>query len=170
MLPAGAGYQPAILKIIKGRDMKSRKIVIIDEDKIFLGEIKEVLTASGYAPVVVNDALSAVDTIIRSKPDVILMELKMPSKNGFEIADDMNRVFETQRVPIIAMSLLFKDDPFPLMNLCGIKRYLKKPFHPLDVISAIEDVMQESNQLDWDRCLERMGMVVQNFEPVKTRQ
>ncbi len=123
--------------------MKNIKIAIIDEDKEILGELEEVLTASGYAPVVVNDARSAVDIAVRNKPDVILLELKMPNKNGFELASEMNRVFETQRIPIIAMSSLLKEDTFPLMNLCGIKRYLRKPFHPLDVISVIEDVIGE---------------------------
>jgi len=148
LLLAGAGYQLAVFKIIKDRDMKNRKIVIIDEDKKFLGELEEVLTASGYSPVVVNDAFSAVDIVVQRKPDVILLELKMSSKNGFELANEMTRVFETQRIPIIAMASFLKDESFPLMNLCGIKRYLKKPFHPLDVISAIEDVIQGSRQLE----------------------
>ncbi len=127
--------------------MKNRRIAVIDKDKKFLGQIEEVLAASGYVPVVVNDARLAVDITVRSKPDVILLELKMPRKNGFELADEMNRAFETQSIPIIAMSGLFRKESFPLMNLCmdlcGIKRYLRKPFHPREVISVIEDAIGE---------------------------
>jgi DNA-binding response OmpR family regulator len=128
--------------------MKNIKIAIIDEDRKILGELEEVLTMSGYAPLVVNDTYLAVDTIVQMKPDVILLGLKMPRKNGFELAGEINRVFETKRIPIVAMSDVFKDEFRFLLNLCGIDRFLKKPFQPLDVIWAIENVAKESNPSD----------------------
>ncbi|OGX05921.1 MAG: hypothetical protein A2Z88_02475 [Omnitrophica WOR_2 bacterium GWA2_47_8] len=123
--------------------MNNRKVVIINDDKQSLGDLEEILTATGHDPVVVNDALLAVDIVVQKKPDVILLELRMPRKSGFELADEINRVFETQRIPIIAMSSFFKEEFRFLLNLCGINRCLKKPFHPLDVIWAIEDVIGE---------------------------
>ena len=123
--------------------MEIKKIAIIDEDQKILEELQGILSASGYDPIVVNDALLAADIVVQRKPDVILLELRMQRKNGFELADQMSRVFESQRIPIIAMSSHFKIEPFPLMSLCGIKRYLRKPFHPLDVIAVIEDVIGE---------------------------
>ena len=122
--------------------MGNKRIAVIDEDQKILDELEGILSASGYDPVVVNDAFLAAEIVIQRRPDVILLELKMQRKNGFELADEMNRVFEAQRVPIIAMSSFFKVEPFPLMGLCGIKRYLKKPFLPLDVIAAIEGVLE----------------------------
>lgn len=138
--------------------MRNKKIAIIDEDKSNLRVLKEVLISIGYTPVVINDAFSAVATAVRSKPDAIILELRMPHLNGFELAYEMNRIFETEKIPIIAMSSLFKNDPAPLMNLCGIHRYLRKPINPLDVIWAVENVIEESNnQLEDEKCLERVG-------------
>lgn len=143
--------------------MKNRKIIIIDKDKEFLGKMKKIVTAIGYILVMVNDALSAVDTVIRSKPDLIILELKMPRLNGFELAREMNRVFDTEKIPIIAMSSLFRNNPSSLMNLCGIQKYLRKPCHPLDVIWAIENVTDNvNNQLKEEKCLERVGY--QNYD------
>jgi len=134
--------------------MGNKKVVIIDDDEAFLEGLEKTLSASGYDPLVVTDPLSAVEIAIEKKPDVILLELRMPCKNGFELADEMNRALETQSIPIIAMSEFFKEESFSLMNLCmnlcGIKKYLKKPLHPLEVISAIEDVIKEKGDL-WQR-------------------
>ncbi len=127
--------------------MGSRKIVIINDDKKSSGDIEGILAVSGHDPIVVNDAFLAVDTVVQKKPDVILLELKMPRKNGFELADEINRVFEPKKIPIIAMSTFFKDEFRFLFNLCGINRYIKKPFYPLDIIWAIESVTEESNEL-----------------------
>ena len=125
--------------------MQNRRVTIIDDDKKLLGEIEEILLMAGYAPVPVVDAVSAMDVVIQNKPDVILMELKLPRKNGFELTHEINRVFETKRVPVIAMSALFRDEFHWLFDLCGIRRCLKKPFQPLDLIWAIESELEKSN-------------------------
>ena len=146
MLSAWSVYQPAIFKNLneRGIGMGNKKIAIIDEDEEILEELEEILTASGHVPVVINNPLLALDMAILHKPDVVLMELKLPNKNGFELAYEMNYIFQTERVPIIAMSSVFEDVPSVLMSLCGIERYIKKPVNPLDVISAIENAVAEN--------------------------
>ncbi len=126
--------------------MQNIKVAIIDDNQGSLRELEEILKMAGYTPVLVNDVLEAVDTVVSNKPDVILMELKMPHKNGFALADAINRVFETKKIPIIAMSNIFKDEFKWLMDFCGIKKWVKKPFSPLDVIWAIESVIEQENQ------------------------
>ena len=126
--------------------MQNRTVAIIDDNQDSLRELEKILTMADYKTILVNDILEAVDTIINNKPAVILMELKMPHKNGFALADAVNRVFGTQKIPIIAMSNLFKDEFKWLMDFCGIKRWIKKPFLPLDVIWAVENEMEEDNR------------------------
>lgn len=133
--------------------MKARKVLVIDDDKKFLSEIEETLIMGGYNPVLVSDAFSAIDTVIQNKPDIILMELRIPHKSGFELTYAINQAFESRRVPIIAMSSFFKDEFSWLLNFCGIKKWLKKPFHPLNVFWAIENEIEEGNQCDRKRSL-----------------
>jgi len=127
--------------------MRNKKVVVIDDDKKFLGDVERILVMGGYAPVLVDDASLAAGIVIQYRPDVILMDLSILRKNGCELADVINRVLETSRMPIIAMSAFFKVEFNELLNLFGIRRYLKKPFQPLDVIWAIENEIGESNQL-----------------------
>ena len=140
--------------------MKSRKIAIIDEDKEMLGELNEILNMGGYSSILINDPLLAVNTVIDNNPDVILMELRMPQKNGFELTHEINRVFETKRMPVIAMSENFKDEFRWLLELCGIKRCIKKPFNPLDIIWAIENEIEEDYQIGRTNRLEDIGITV----------
>ena len=131
--------------------MQNRKVAIIDDNPGSLRELKKVLKMAGYTPVLVKDVLGAIDTVVINKPDVILMELKMPHKNGFALADAVNRVFGTKEIPIIAMSNIFKDEFKWLMDFSGIKRWIKKPFLPLDVIWAVENEMPEDNNLNMEK-------------------
>lgn len=114
------------------------KVMIIDDDKDFLTEISDSLVLVGYEVAAVSDPLQAVERTVREKPDVILLDLKMPKVNGFTVASELKHYPEVAGVPIIAVTGYFKDDYLPLMNVCGINSYLKKPFNILEVISRIE--------------------------------
>jgi len=106
------------------------------------------LVMGGYVPVVVTNAHLAVDTVVWSKPDVILLELSMPGKNGFKLNEELSRVSQDKKIPLIAMSDFFTEEFTWLLELCGIKRFLKKPFQPLDLIWAIENELEENSQLN----------------------
>ena len=131
--------------------MQNIIVAIIDDNQDSLRELEKILKMAGYTPVLIDDVLGAVEKQVNNKPDVILMELKMPLKNGFALADAINRVFGTKEIPIIAMSNIFKDEFKWLMDFSGIKRWIKKPFLPLDVIWAVENEMLEDNNLNMEK-------------------
>jgi CheY-like chemotaxis protein len=123
--------------------MGKKKILIVDDDKEFLEELREMLELCGYELVAVNDADKALQTAKEIKPAVILLDLKMPKKSGFQLANELRQFSEFTGIPIIAMSSFYKDDYKTLLEMRGIKRCLNKPFQPLDVIAEIEEGLAE---------------------------
>ena len=122
--------------------MENGKIMIVDDDKEFLEELGETLVLSGYDTIAVNDSLLAVDTAVRENPDVVVLDLKMPGKNGFQLADELRHIPQLMQVPIIAMTGNFKEAYSPLIKMCDIRKCLKKPFNPLDIIAEIESLLE----------------------------
>jgi CheY-like chemotaxis protein len=120
---------------------KNTKILIVDDDKEFLEELGESLELSGYEMTAVHDASLALEVCQKNKPDLILLDLKMPAKSGFQVADEIKHFQDTAHIPIIAMTGYFKDDYVPLMGLFGITKCLKKPFGVEEVICEIEDAL-----------------------------
>jgi len=120
-----------------------KKIMIVDDEKEFLEELREILEASGYDLIAVNDAGKAVEVARQIKPIVVLLDLKMPKKSGFQLANELRYFSGLERVPIIAMSAFYKQEYHSLMQLCGIRRCLAKPFQPLDVIAEIEGALAD---------------------------
>lgn len=121
--------------------MAQKKVMIIDDDKELLEELKDTLELSGYDVVALDDSTRTSEVASEARPDVILLDLKMPKKSGFQVADELKRAQELLHVPIIVISGFVKDDYLPLMNLCGIQKYVKKPFTPQDIIDQIEGVL-----------------------------
>ena len=121
--------------------MINKKVVILDDDKEFLEELAETLSLSGYEPIAISDTDGFADIVVKTQPAVILMDLKMPKKTGLQMAYELKEYTETAHVPIIAMSGFMNENYTTLITLCGIKKFLKKPFNPLDIIMEIEEVL-----------------------------
>jgi len=119
--------------------VSAKNVMIVDDDREFLEELKEILVQTGYVVTDVSDSASAVKVAREIRPDVILLDLRMRQTSGFEVADGLKRFSETSGIPLIAMTGFYtmKEHSW-LMNFCGIKKCLKKPFNPLDVIAEIE--------------------------------
>jgi len=126
--------------------MAEKKVLIVDDDKEFLEELGGILATSGYDVTSVGDSVAAVKAARTTKPDIILLDLRMSMMSGFEVADRLKNFPETATIPIIAMTGFYtlKEHAW-LMNFCGIRRCIRKPFNPLDVIAEIENTLKEDN-------------------------
>ncbi len=118
---------------------KKKRVMVIDDDKEFLNEMIETLSLTGYDPVPVLESIDAVKRIIQAKPNIILLDLKMDKKSGFELASELMAKPDTKDIPIIAITGVFTDQEHRLlMKICNMKDCLIKPINPLDVIHLIE--------------------------------
>ena len=79
----------------------------------------------------------------RVKPKLILMDIKMPGKSGLEVAHEIQYLEDLSDIPIVIMSGVVREDRIPFMEVCGIKKYLRKPLNPLDIIWEIEDALKK---------------------------
>jgi DNA-binding response OmpR family regulator len=117
-----------------------KKVMIIDDDREFLEELNDILHLSGYDTYPTNDALQACVSASDYKPDIIIMDFRMPGKTGFDVARDLRAMPDFKATPIIGMTAFVGEDYEDRMRQCAISTYLRKPFNPLEIISVIEKV------------------------------
>ncbi|MGA1864279.1 MAG: two-component system response regulator [bacterium] len=125
--------------------MTGKKIMIVDDDKIFLDELEEILVLNGYHTIAIHDSTSVLDAVKTQTPDLIILDIKMDGMNGFQLADSLKRMQATAHIPIIGTSAIFTiennfEDNFFLMDFCYI---FHKPINPLEFIDKIEEVLLE---------------------------
>lgn len=118
---------------------KMPTVMIVDDNYELLEELQEMLTLGGYHVEIVHDSAVAFEQAHRIKPDVVLIDLKMSPKSGFQVADELRHSTHMKEVPIIAMTGFFTEQEHILMmKLCGIKIFILKPFNPINLIAKIE--------------------------------
>lgn len=123
--------------------MKKAKVLYV-EDEIFLAKIvSESLQGRGYEVVMESDGGKAVALFHQVKPDVCVLDIMLPNKDGFTIADEIRD--KNREVPIIFLSA--KSQTSDVVNgfKTGANDYIRKPFSIEELIVRIENVLKSKS-------------------------
>lgn len=126
--------------------MLGLKVMLVDDNRDFLLELREILSLYGYEAKLVFDSTHALGAARKFKPNVIVVDLRMNKMNGFHLADILKTSKETCGIPIIGMSGYFPiDDRAALLDMSNMDARIKKPFNVLDLVDKIEFVLNKEN-------------------------
>lgn len=115
------------------------RIMVVDDNVELLEELEDTLELGGYDVITINDGRNVFAAALKNKPDLVLLDLKMSPKSGFQIADEIKNSVLLKDIPIVAITGFFTEKQhFLMMKLCGIKTSILKPFQPVNLISQIE--------------------------------
>ncbi len=124
--------------------MERTRVVIADDESIVRTDLKEMLTSLGYLVVgEVGDGRSAVNVARELKPDVVIMDIKMPDMDGIEAAKILT---EEQIAPVILLTAYGQKELVDRAKEAGVVGYLVKPFREADLSPAIEIATSRFNE------------------------
>lgn len=123
--------------------MAGEKVLIVDDrdDNLkFLAEC--ILIPEGYSYIVAKDGLSALQKALSEKPDLVLMDIRMPGLSGLEVLDSLNQ--RNVRIPVILMTFHGSEETAVQAFRLGAKDYIIKPFGADEMQRAIDRALSES--------------------------
>jgi len=121
--------------------MSPTKIFYV-EDELFLGKIvKESLESRGFEVIMESDGAKATGLFKESKPDVCVLDVMLPNKDGFTIADEIRNIDE--EVPIIFLTAKTQTEDVVKGFMLGGNDYVRKPFSMEELIVRIQHVLRQ---------------------------
>lgn len=119
------------------------KIVLAEDDTFFQNFYSKKLTEQGFDVQVAHDGSEAVEKIVAFKPDVVLLDLIMPKKDGFQVLSEIRSKDELKSLPILVFSTLGQDSDIEKAKKLGATDYINKTFFDFDnllskVVSAAQ--------------------------------
>jgi response regulator NasT len=116
--------------------MERTRIIVADDESIVRADLKEMLTNLGYLVVGdVGDGQSAVNLARELRPDVVLMDIRMPNMDGIQAAKILT---EEQIAPVVLLTAYGQKELVAQAKEAGVVGYLVKPFRETDLLPAIE--------------------------------
>jgi len=120
--------------------MPQRKVLVADDSRNIINLIRYNFEKKGYSVIEAYDGEEAVKKVLSEKPDIIILDINMPVKDGFEVCKMLRNTPQTLNVPIIILSARSKEfDKLTGFGL-GADDYITKPF-------KIEELVERADSL-----------------------
>ncbi len=121
-----------------------RRVVVAEDESLIRMDIVETLREHGFDVVAeVGDGALALAAVIEHKPDLVVMDIKMPNMDGLTAAEQM----ADQKVAIVLLTAFSQKELVDRANQAGAMAYVVKPFTPNDLMPAVEIALSRYSQL-----------------------
>lgn len=122
--------------------MNDKKILVVEDDGVLRDVLIEKLKVAGYFPLGAEDGEVAIKKIKEEKPDMILLDILMPKKDGMEVLEDMNKDNEMKNIPVIVISNSGQPVEIERARSLGARDFLVKAiFDPNEVLEKVEKIL-----------------------------
>lgn len=109
--------------------------------------LKEKFEKEGFKVSLAADGVEALSVIKKAKPDLVLLDLVLPKKDGFEVLEEMKASGDLKMIPVIVLSNLGQDEEIKRALNLGAKDYLVKTQHPInEVVEKVRDYLMSKGK------------------------
>jgi two-component system alkaline phosphatase synthesis response regulator PhoP len=115
------------------------KILIADDDDNVAFLLKDILEIEGHTVVTAADGAAALDVYQKEKPDLIILDIAMPQKDGFDVCKTVRR--KDKRVLILFLTALKFVNVDQALNL-GADDFVLKPFGPNELCARVKSLLR----------------------------
>jgi len=121
-----------------------RRIVVAEDESLIRMDIIETLKDQGFDVVgEAGDGLKAIELAKELKPDLMVMDIKMPDMDGLSAAEQIAKL----RIPVVFLTAFNQQELVTRASEVGAMAFLVKPFSPEDLLPAIEVALSRFQQL-----------------------
>ena len=122
-------------------------IACIDDSALVIKVLKSILEPNGYDVLEITDPLQGIAMLLDHKPDLILLDLVMPSTNGYELCNFLRKTTVFQHTPIVILTSKDKVVDRMRAKQVGSSDFLSKPPEPDKLLATIARLLNESPQV-----------------------
>lgn len=115
------------------------KVTVIDDSQATLDMLSSVLAQGNHAVSSFASGVGVEDKIRADKPDIILLDIVMPERNGYDVLRSLKRSPDTKDIPVILISSKSEETDIRWGKRQGAADYITKPFSPEAVNAAIKN-------------------------------
>jgi two-component system phosphate regulon response regulator OmpR len=119
--------------------MMENKVLLVDDDEKLRKLLKEYFEGYGFSVESHGDGLRVVETLQSESPDMVILDVMMPKKNGLDVLKDIRKV---SQVPVIMLTAKGEETDRIVGLELGADDYLSKPFSPRELLARVHAVLR----------------------------
>jgi DNA-binding response OmpR family regulator len=124
---------------------QKKKILIVDDERDIVKTLMIRLQGAGYEVVTAFDGAQGIFVAHKEKPDLILLDIRMPAGNGFSVAEKLKHSMNTSSIPVIFLTGSPEKNAEERAMTLGARFYIKKPYDPEELLDAIKRALEKDS-------------------------
>ena len=117
------------------------KIMIIDDNQAIVEMLQRKLEKEEYEVLGCSESAKSVDVCLKAKPDLIILDILMPGKNGWEIMEELKDDPATQSIPIIISTVKNRPEDMEQGEELHAADYIAKPYVFSDLLEKVQRIL-----------------------------
>lgn len=118
------------------------RILVVDDDKQIVRLVQSYLERASYQVLTAYDGETALHTIRRERPDLVVLDLMLPNRDGWEVTRTIRSDPSLAGLPIIMLTARVEDTDKIVGLELGADDYIAKPFNPHEVVARVRAVLR----------------------------
>ena len=124
-------------------NIKSANVLIVDDQLLNIKLLEKILKQAGFTNIFsTTDSRQAVPLYLEHQIDLLLLDIRMPHMNGFDVMAELNRVISNDYLPILVLTAELTSEVRAKSLESGAKDFLTKPFDQLEVLQRINNILE----------------------------
>src|SRR5277367_6253152 len=138
---SSAGTQRSARQAFPGGHTEVRRLLIVEDDKDIVELVRYNLEKEGYSTNVAVDGLTALSTLKKSPPDLVILDLMLPKLPGLEVCREIRRDQALNRLPILMLTARGEEADRVVGLEMGADDYVTKPFSPRELVARVKALL-----------------------------
>lgn len=119
---------------------KGKQVLLIEDEPHIVEAIRFILARDGWRVDTHADGADALEVIQRVAPDVLILDVMLPGRSGYEILQALRADAATARLPVLMLTARGQDRDRELAERYGVSRFMTKPFSNIDVLTSVREL------------------------------
>ncbi|MES9852257.1 MAG: response regulator [Candidatus Thiodiazotropha sp. L084R] len=119
-----------------------KKILIVDDEQNIVFSVEFLMRRTGYEVVTAADGEQAMQLLAEEVPDLMILDVMMPRKNGFEVCAEVRADQRLADLPILMLSAKGRDAEVKKGLSLGADAYITKPFSTHELVEKVNELLQ----------------------------
>ena len=121
------------------------KILVVEDEQVLAKVFEEKFEKAHYDVKIAADGNAALDLAGSFRPDVVVLDLVLPKKNGFDVLSELKKDDSLKLIPVVVVSNLGEDEDIKHAISLGAEDYFVKAQHPInEIVEKVKNVLIKS--------------------------
>lgn len=121
-----------------------KRVLLIEDEPNLIEAIRFILTRAGWSVQTHSDGASAVARVREARPRVLILDVMLPGRSGFDILDELRADPETAALPVLMLTARGQSADRDRAEQAGASRFMSKPFSNAEVLDSVNALAGEA--------------------------